>query len=114
MWDFATPSCMNAPNVSNLTFCCLYFLRTSLTQPKASAALTRSTQLEEPAFMNPQNEQGNHEEHVDVASSSSAVQRASQMLQDLGRLKNEMRSLLQVRASEINANFHTLIVLLLV
>ncbi|XP_051723257.1 protein TALPID3 isoform X2 [Ctenopharyngodon idella] len=69
--------------------------RTSQMPPTASAALTRSTQLEEPAFMNPQNEQGNHGEHIHVASSSSAVQRASQMLQDLGRLKNEMRSLLQ-------------------
>lgn len=105
---------MNAPNVRNLTFCCLYFIRTSQTQPKASAALSRSTQPEETAFMNPQNEQGNQGEHIHVTSSSSAVQRASQMLQDLGQLKNEMRSLLQVRALGINANFHTLIVLLLV
>lgn len=63
--------------------------------------------------MNPQNEQENQGEHTHVASSSSAVQRANQMLQDLGQIKNEMRSLLQVRASEIYANFHTLIILLL-
>ncbi|KAK7152680.1 hypothetical protein R3I93_010790 [Phoxinus phoxinus] len=63
--------------------------------PKASAALTRSAQPEEAAFMKPQNEQENQGEHTHVASSSSAVQRANQMLLDLGQIKNEMRSLLQ-------------------
>ncbi|XP_077095076.1 protein TALPID3 isoform X3 [Siphateles boraxobius] len=69
--------------------------RTSQTPPRASATLTRSAQPEEPAFMNPQNEQENQGEHTHVASSISAVQRANQMLQDLGQIKNEMRSLLQ-------------------
>ncbi|XP_039529473.1 protein TALPID3 isoform X2 [Pimephales promelas] len=64
--------------------------RTSQTPPEASAVLT-----EEPAFMNPQNEQENQGEHIHVASSSSVVQRANQMLQDLGQIKNEMRSLMQ-------------------
>uniref|UniRef100_A0A672SCS9 Uncharacterized protein n=1 Tax=Sinocyclocheilus grahami TaxID=75366 RepID=A0A672SCS9_SINGR len=67
----------------------------SQTPPKASVAFTGSVQPEEPAFMKPPNEQENQAEHICVASSSSAVQRANEMLQDLGRLKNEMRSLMQ-------------------
>lgn len=96
----------------NLIFRCLYCFRKSQTPPKTSVAFTGSVQPEEPAFMKPPKKQENQAEHICVASSSSAVQKANEMLQDLGRLKNEMRSLLQVRASEINANFHTLIVLL--
>ncbi|XP_016395161.1 protein TALPID3 [Sinocyclocheilus rhinocerous] len=69
--------------------------RKSQTPPKASVAFTGSVQPEEPAFMKPPNEQENQAEHICVASSSSAVQRANEMLQDLGRLKNEMRSLMQ-------------------
>ncbi|KTG33298.1 hypothetical protein cypCar_00042093, partial [Cyprinus carpio] len=65
------------------------------TPPKTSVALTGSVQPEEPAFMKPQNERENQAEHIYVASSSSAVQRSSEMLQDLGRRKNEMKSLLQ-------------------
>uniref|UniRef100_A0A671MFJ3 Protein TALPID3 n=1 Tax=Sinocyclocheilus anshuiensis TaxID=1608454 RepID=A0A671MFJ3_9TELE len=69
--------------------------RKSQTPPKASVAFTGTVQPEEPAFMKPPNEQENQAEHICVASSSSAVQRANEMLQDLGRLKNEMRSLMQ-------------------
>lgn len=42
-------------------------------------------------------------EQTHMASSSSAVQRAGEMLRDLGQLKNEMSRLMQVRASEIDA-----------
>ncbi|XP_016342758.1 protein TALPID3-like [Sinocyclocheilus anshuiensis] len=70
--------------------------RKSQTPPKASVALTGSVQPEEPAFMKPQNERKNQAEHIHVASSSSAVQRANEMLQDPGRFKNEMKSLLQI------------------
>ncbi|XP_067312012.1 protein TALPID3 isoform X2 [Pseudorasbora parva] len=66
--------------------------RTSQTPPKAPAA---RAQPEDLASMKPQTEQQNLGQHTDVASSSSTVQRANQMLQDLGQLKNEMRSLLQ-------------------
>uniref|UniRef100_A0A8C2DXP1 Si:ch211-185a18.2 n=1 Tax=Cyprinus carpio TaxID=7962 RepID=A0A8C2DXP1_CYPCA len=54
-----------------------------------------SVQPEKPSFMKPQNERENQAEHIYVASSSSAVQRSNEMLQDLGRRKNEMKSLLQ-------------------
>lgn len=94
-------------DLENLIFRCLYCFRKSQTPPKASVAFTGSVQPEEPAFMKPPNELENQPEHICMASSSSAVQRANEMLQDLGRLKNEMRSLTQVRASEIIANFHT-------
>ncbi|XP_042599200.1 protein TALPID3 isoform X3 [Cyprinus carpio] len=69
--------------------------RKSQTPPKTSVAFTGSVQPEEPAFMKPPKKQENQAEHICVASSSSAVQKANEMLQDLGRLKNEMRSLLQ-------------------
>ncbi|XP_026142255.1 protein TALPID3 isoform X1 [Carassius auratus] len=69
--------------------------RKSQTPPKTSVAFPGSVQPEEPAFMKPPKEQENQAEHTCVAPSSSAVQRANEMLQDLGRLKNEMRSLLQ-------------------
>uniref|UniRef100_A0A673J6E0 Protein TALPID3-like n=1 Tax=Sinocyclocheilus rhinocerous TaxID=307959 RepID=A0A673J6E0_9TELE len=70
--------------------------RKNQTPPKASVALTGSVQPEEPAFMKPQNERENQAEHIHVVSSSSAVQRANEMLQDPGRFKNEMKSLLQI------------------
>ncbi|XP_016133657.1 protein TALPID3 [Sinocyclocheilus grahami] len=70
--------------------------RKSQTPPKASVALTGSVQPEEPAFMKPQNERKNQAEHIHVASSNSAVQRANEMLQDPGWFKNEMKSLLQI------------------
>lgn len=91
----------------HLIFRYLYCFRKSQTPPKASVTFTGSVQPEEPVFMKPPDEQENQPEHICVASSSSAVQRANEMLQDLGRLKNEMRSLMQVSASEIIANFHT-------
>ncbi|XP_043118591.1 protein TALPID3 [Puntigrus tetrazona] len=69
--------------------------RKSQTPPKATVAFTGNVQTEEPAFMKPPNEQENRAQHISSASSSSAVQRANEMLQDLGRLKNEMRSLMQ-------------------
>uniref|UniRef100_A0A8C1GJB4 Si:ch211-185a18.2 n=1 Tax=Cyprinus carpio TaxID=7962 RepID=A0A8C1GJB4_CYPCA len=69
--------------------------RKSQTPPKTSVAFTGSVQPEEPAFIKPPKKQENQAEHICVASSSSAVQKANEMLQDLGRLKNEMRSLLQ-------------------
>ncbi|XP_056332368.1 protein TALPID3 [Danio aesculapii] len=62
-------------------------------QMPSKASVTRSAQEDESSFLNGQNEhQG---EPTNVSSSSTTVQKASEMLQDLGRLKNEMRSLLQ-------------------
>ncbi|XP_073683653.1 protein TALPID3 [Garra rufa] len=62
---------------------------------RKSQTSTRSIQLEEPASIKPPNEQENQAERTCMAPSSSAMQRANEMLQDLGRLKNEMRGLLQ-------------------
>ncbi|XP_052001691.1 protein TALPID3 [Xyrauchen texanus] len=63
--------------------------------PRASFTPTRSGEPEEPAFMKPHSQQENKGEQIYSPSSSSAVHRANEMLQDLGRLKDEMRTLLQ-------------------
>ncbi|XP_051578080.1 protein TALPID3-like isoform X2 [Myxocyprinus asiaticus] len=65
------------------------------TSSKASFTPTRSDEPEEPALMKPHSQQENKGEQIYAPSSSSAVHRANEMLQDLGRLKDEMRTLLQ-------------------
>uniref|UniRef100_UPI00062E28E8 protein TALPID3 isoform 3 n=1 Tax=Danio rerio TaxID=7955 RepID=UPI00062E28E8 len=64
-------------------------------QMPSKASVTRSAQEDGSSFVNGQNEQEHQGEPTNVSSSSTTVQKASEMLQDLGRLKNEMRSLLQ-------------------